>query len=209
VWADPLGAPNELNVESTLVSIGDPRKGGPSRGIGSTARFELNVPLSVRNKFDRDLYLLDIKAQVYHVSMYRLRLADMLWAPRVELAIDNTTNLQPLPERTIPPGQSCDIHLVFETSVFDTLFTTIVSGLIVQCSRADDGDQVVELPSDRILIFQHDHHWNTERAHFVARNLGEIDEVEAQSPSHRDFFESLRRIYRIHTGEQVQSAEAV
>ena len=199
----PLGIPEEARLESTLISLGDPRTTKPSTVYWKGGKFELHIWFFVHNQSLEAIRLKDVKAHVYHVSMYQLRPAMIVWAPKVELAMDNTADLSSIPD-PLAPGEDQPVHLVFETSVFDTLFTTLVFGLSVNYSKGDPSSLVLRIPSDRIFIFQHDHRWGAERSHFVSRSEDEIDEVQAQTGSHKEFFDSLRLILKTHRGRKEQ-----
>jgi hypothetical protein len=194
----PLGVPKGTKPNASITSLGDSRTMAASSIYWKGGVFDLDIFFYVHNLSDRPIKLKDIKAHIYHVSMFRLPPATIPYAPRVEMAMDNTTDLQSIPNQ-VAPGKSQPIHLVLETSIFDTLFTTLVFGLIVYYSKDESGNSLCKLPSDRIYVFQHDHRWGTEKAHFVSRNEDEIDQIQAQTRGYQEFFKSLKRIYEIHT----------
>ena len=131
-----IGIPEEARLEPTLVSLGDPRKKQPSSLYWKGGKFELHICFIIHNNSPEIIKLDDVNAHVYHVSMYRLRPGLMIWAPKVELAMDNTADLSSIPN-SLEPGEAQPIHLVFETSTFDTLFTTIVFGLTLNYTKCD------------------------------------------------------------------------
>lgn len=204
VFAVPLGVPGPPRLERSLVSIGDPRKSQPSRHVWHGGRFELHILFRIHNQSCHEITLNDIKAHVYHVSMYRLRPGDMLWRPRIELTMDNTADLTAIAD-AVQPGDAQSVELVLETSIFDTLFTTIVFGLFAFCGW-DGVHHNVKVPSDHIFLFQHDHRWKAERCHFVSRDVAGIDRVAAETGSQPEFFESLRKIHDRHTNGTQESA---
>jgi len=192
--------------ERTIISLGDPRKGPPSRLVGTEAEFELKISLLVHNLSEGAIRLCDIKAHIYHVSMYSQRLAIVPWAPRVQLAADNTADLAAVGS-DLSGGRAQPIDLVLETSVFDTLFTTVVFGLTVFYEIAPrDVRTVHHVPSDKIYIFQHDHHWGASKCHFVSRSAAEIEERRQEAPGDHGFFDSLLRIVELHTSPREQKS---
>lgn len=201
----PLGEGPVPTLDRMLLSLGDPRKGPPSAFFGKGAKFELNIWFWVHNLLDEEVHLNDVKVDVYHASMYRARLAMIPWAPRLELAVDNTTRLT---AAAMPIRRGCaqPIHLVFESSVFDTLFTTVVFGMTVDYSVTDAGaTHKYRVPSDKIYIFQHDHHWGATRCHFVARDAAEITHQKAlSSGQYSQFFDSLEQIFGVHSARGTQ-----
>lgn len=194
----PLGVPKGTKPRASITSLGDSRTTEASSIYWKGGVFELDIFFYVHNLSDKPIKLKDIKAHIYHVSMFRLPPATIPYAPRVEMAMDNTADLQSIPNQ-VAPGKSQPIHLILETSIFDTLFTTLVFGLIVYYSKDESGNSLYKLPSDRIYVFQHDHHWGTEKAHFVGRNEEEINKIQAQTKGYQEFFKSLKRIFEIHT----------
>ena len=70
VKAVPLGVPEEPCPETTLISLGDPRKRNPSQLVWKGGKFELHVWFFVHNFLAEPVKLTDVKAHVYHVSMY-------------------------------------------------------------------------------------------------------------------------------------------
>jgi hypothetical protein len=211
----PLGEQRKPQLERTIMSLGDPRKGPPSQLYWTGAKFELNVWFYVHNWSTEDVALKDIKADVYHISMFRARPGLIPWAPRVDLALDNTADLSLVP-RMIRTTQAQPIHLVFETSVFDTLFTNIVFGLTVDYAHlSEPPGHTYRIPSDRIFTFYHDHRWGSERCVFRAFNSTEIDDFEkevalltqkgvAPPGDPREFFGSLRSILHLHVSRGQQ-----
>jgi hypothetical protein len=197
VNAVSLGGPGEPVLDHVLISLGDPRKVKPSHIYWRGGRFELQIWFYIHNQTFRAIWLRDIKAHVYHVSMYRGRPMALPWAPRVELAMDNTADLRSV-SRKLMASQAQPIHLVFETSIFDTASTILVFGIFVLYSETDAEGAMLTVPSDSIFVFQHDRRWKSERCHFVSTDLEAINRDEAQTVLQKQFFKGLKRIFHIH-----------
>jgi hypothetical protein len=185
----PLLAWKRPSPEACVWSMGDPHNSAPSTFLWGRARFELHIYFSIWNRGSMHATLVDVRSRLYEVSPFRRPLACVVHRARIELLQGNSI----LPTgRTyrIDPGQNLDIDLVFETSVFDTMFTTLVFGVIanVRYAGGDGVSGVAEIPSDHIYVFQHDCEWKGKKAHFVsmtgtsleARALSEPDNAEVQ-----------------------------
>jgi tetratricopeptide (TPR) repeat protein len=198
---DPLLREKPTPGGSTLWSMGHPDEVAPSQAVWGRGKWELTIGFTLHNLTVQTISLHDIRAHVYYVTGVEVPLAMMIHRARIELAQDNSL-FSTGRGFILRPGDPEQIHLVMETSLYDTLTTTIVIGLFVDYQIVEQEKVVLHrLPSDKIYVFQHSRS-TPEKCHFVARDSESIRARAQEEPNNRalqDFCQSLDEIYALHS----------
>ncbi len=153
----------------TNWSMGDPRKIAPSGALWGRSKWELHVLLSLHNGLNAQATIYDLHACTYHTTGIEMPLAAIIHRPRIEISLDNS--ILTAEEILLAPGEVQPLRIVLETSLYDTVMTTVVFGIIMDVRVYEpSGPRSLRLPSDRIYIFQQHPSWGTEKCHFVSHN---------------------------------------
>ena len=98
------------------------------------------------------------------------------------------------------------MDLALDASLFESLKTTVVFGLLVDFYSVQKGSVVKRvLPSDALYVFQHVSDMGS-KCHFVSRTINEIKariKAEAASSDVRDACQSLLKTFDQHIAHQV------
>jgi tetratricopeptide (TPR) repeat protein len=185
---------------SVLWSMGHPDEVAPSQAVWGRGKWELTIRFTLHNLAVQTISVHDIRAHVYYVTGIEVPLGMMIHRSRIELAQDNSL-FSTGRGFILRPGDPELIDLVMETSLYDTLMTTIVMGLFVDYQVVEQEKVVLHrLPSDKIYLFQH---WRSapEECHFVMRDSESIRARAQEEPDNRalqDLCQSLDEIYALH-----------
>jgi tetratricopeptide (TPR) repeat protein len=185
-----------------LWSMGLPDEIAPSQAIWGRGRWELTVGFTVHNLTPQTISLHDLRAHVYYATGVEMPLMMVIHRARIELTQDNSI-FSDGRAFILRPKEVEQIELVMETSLYDTLSTTIVFGLFADYQAVEHKKAVTHrLPSDKIYIFQHQEQFPPGKCHFVARDAAGIRARAQEEPSNKvvqDMCESMEKIYQLHT----------
>src|SRR5260370_6883206 len=189
-----------LGEDSTFGSMGDPYETAPSAALWGRAKWQLHILFTLYNESAYTLSVFDLQSHCYLVTGVERPLAMPIHRARIGLTQD-TPLLSSGKTIVIGPHEAEAIDLVVETSLFDTLSTTIAFGLYVDYRwlRPDDSGPA-RIPSDNIYLFQH---WakSFDKCHFVPRNPNTIRDRLTQDSKNeelRQFCGELQAIYDLH-----------
>lgn len=188
--------------EELLWSMGRPDEVAPSQAIWGRGKWELTIGFTLHNSQQSSVSVHDIRAHVYYVSGVEMPLAMVIHRARIELTEDNSIFSDGL-GFLLQPMEIEQIEFVLETSLYDTLMTTIVFGLFVDYQFTEGREvKTKRLPSDQIYIFQHRRDLDPGKSHFAGRNEASIRARAQEEPSNvvvQEFCESLQNIFQIHS----------
>ncbi len=209
VKAIPLREKPTPNIRYPILSMGDPRQIAPSAAVWGRAKWELHIYFTLHNLSENKISVYDFHSNVYHVSDKILPLAMVIHADRIEVFQDNSIVGSGM-SFDLEPCEMQHVDLVVETSLYDTLMTTIVFGIFADYQCQENSTVVRRrIPSDKIYIFQHHEHTHgTENCHFVGRNLNDIRARAAEDPgdaSVQNFTAGLLEAYELHIQQAVES----
>jgi tetratricopeptide (TPR) repeat protein len=180
--------------------MGDPREVAPSAALWGRSKWELHVLLTVRNGLSRDVTIHDLHANTYLVDGFERPLAMMVHRARVEISLDNSITADGVIK--LAPGEIQPLDVVLETSLYDTIMTTIVFGLVFDARiYSESGQTSSRLPSDCIYVFQQHPMWGLDKFNFKRHDEASIQRRLSEDPANKelqDFCENLQRIYTEH-----------
>jgi tetratricopeptide (TPR) repeat protein len=169
----------------TEWSMGDPREVAPSSALWGRSKWELHVLLTVRNGLPTDLTIHDLHANTYHVDGFETPLAMMVLRARIEISLDNSITADGIIK--LAPGEVQPLDIVLETSLYDTIMTTIVFGLVFDARTYSKASQTeFRLPSDCIYVFQQHPMWGIDKYHFKRHDQASIEHRRNEDPANKE-----------------------
>jgi hypothetical protein len=184
--------------EGTAIIGGDT----PSEVYWKGGKWELQIHLSLYNNSLSNILVYDFHTHVYHISaMGPFPPLDLAYSPRIELAQDNSILSQGIRFR-LAPCEFQPVDLVLETSLFDTIATSLVFGIFVDYEIPSVNDvKKCRIPSNDIYLFLHDHRWGVTRCEFAAENPNMIAVQAEKNSSFNELWSSLQEIHTKHAAE--------
>ncbi len=192
---DPVSHP-----EATIFSQGNRQSGLFSPYAIGRGTWRLNIHFSLFNNTKKTLVVYDIHAKVYNRLKDAKVLATVGHSMSVELLKDNSI-LGKHPPVNLDPKDSLNVDLALEASLFESLKTTVVFGLLIDFYSVENGSAVKRvLPSDALYVFQHVSEMCS-KCHFVSRTIDEIKarmKTEAANSEVQDACQSLLKSFDQH-----------
>jgi hypothetical protein len=110
--------------------MGHPDEVAPSQAVWGRGKWELTIAFTVGNLTSQTISIHDIRAHVYYVSGIEMPLLMVIHRARIELTQDNSI-FSDGRGFVLRPQEVEQIEFVIETSLYDTLMTTIIFGIFV------------------------------------------------------------------------------
>ena len=185
---DPVSHP-----EATIIGEGNRQGGVFSPYKLARGSWRLTVHFSVFNNTKLPCVVYDLHAKVYNRVKEMKVPATAGYSMAVQLSIDNSILGQHAPV-PLSQGECLNVALAVEASLFETLKTTVVFGLLVDCyTVVGNAPTKRSVPSDALYVFQHVEPMGS-KCHFVSRTAEQIRRRMIEEKCKSEVQESCRSL---------------